>query len=86
MLGRFALGNPLYTYVEIIHSDYIFPCDSGSLLPSSPRRSGVMLGRITWGNPLLDIWALFMAYFRHENFVFSCNFSRPREYFGVIES
>ena len=42
--GRNQLGvrSPLF-WIWVIHSDYIFPYDSGSLLPSSPRRSGVML-------------------------------------------
>ena len=40
-------------WIWVIHSDYIFPSDSGSLLPSSPRRSGAKLGRFAWGNPLL---------------------------------
>ena len=40
-------------WIWVIYSGYIFPCDSGSPLPVSPRRSGAKLGRFAWGNPLL---------------------------------
>ena len=40
-------------WIWVIYSGYIFPYDSGSPLPVSPRRSGAKLGRFAWGNPLL---------------------------------
>ena len=50
--NQLRVRSPLF-WIWVIYSGYIFPYDSGSPLPVSPRRSGAKLGRFTCGNPLL---------------------------------